>query len=112
MSELAKGITTLVSGIVLTGFLIWGIVFMVGDIAKMQKEYNERVASEKQQEQVVSEDMHDPMVISEEGSYDDGTGSYGPHVRPNGKLGTGYDMGGGVVMKPNGGIGFGIDLGL
>lgn len=107
LRNINKDVATVIAAVIVMAFLIWGIVFMVGNIANLHQDYAEKVATQK------DEDAHEPMVIpEEEGVQDDGTGSYGQHIRPNGKLGTGYDMGGGVIMKPNGGIGFGIDLGL
>lgn len=110
LQNINKDVVTIVAAVLTAAFCIWGIVFMGGEIGRMQHEYNERVASEKQQEQLVGEDAHEPMVIPEESVYDDSTGTYGPVVSPSGKLGMGYDMGGGLVMNSNGGIGFGLGL--
>lgn len=102
-----RDVVTILAAIATAAFCIWGIMFMGGEIVKMHQEYPGKVAIEKEQAGV-TEDMHEPMVIPEESVYDDNTGTYGQHIRPNGTLGTGYDMGGGVVIKPNGEIGFGF----
>lgn len=113
IARINKDVVTVIAAVVAGAFMIWGAVFLVGDIVRMDQDHRERIATEQQmQEDAVSEDMHEPMVRTDESVYDDNTGTYGPVMRPNGTIGMGTDVGGGVIIKPNGGIGFGFDLGL
>lgn len=99
---ISKDAVTVLAAVIAMGLMIWGIVFMVGEIVRMDQGHMNRIATENQQQQ--------EAPVADKSVYDDSTGTYGQHIRPNGSLGTGYDMGGGVVMKPNGEIGFGLGL--
>lgn len=97
---ISKDAVTVIAAVIAMGLMIWGIVFMVGEIVRMDQGHMNRIATENQQQQ--------EAPVAEESVYDDATGTYGPVIRPNGKVGMGTDMGGGVVISPSGKVGFGF----
>lgn len=49
-----------------------------------------------------------PTPESSTASSDDTGGGFGPTIGVNGKVGVGYDLGGGLVMSPGGNVSFGV----
>jgi hypothetical protein len=82
-----------VVAVVLAGFSIWAVVFCGGEIVKM---HQAQLDNSPTVEQVAP--------VSEESVHDDDTGSYGPMLRPSGKVGFGTDLGG-ISISPSGQIG-------
>lgn len=83
----------IIAAVVIAGLSVWAIIFCGGEIVKMHQAQRDNVPAVEQ-----------VAPVSEESVYDDSTGSYGPMIRPNGKVGFGTDMGG-ISISPSGQIG-------
>ena len=99
LARIDRKTAALVAGsiVLMVGCVVF-IIWMFGNIVDFQNEYN----SAHKDDKVVTETHTDHS--------DDNTGTYGPTVGINGKIGMGYDMGGGITLSPSGGLSLGTGL--